>query len=332
MRFRYRDTHGKVHSLPDVTTLVQAIRDGVIGPGTPLALGADGNFQRAELVVAYQQAAVAVSRSGVVLGTNPAVQAPPSVRPRSILRVAIALLAAALVVLLLVQRTRQRAAHDASTQRNAAAVEGLGPATRAGVNRLVTALADSVAVAQQRLEHWVDRQGFDQRLRGAALLAPAGLRAVKVAAVRYHAQVDSVIALNGQVAAGLIPLADSLEAARAAPGDLLLALQDALEDWGRDLAVYAGLEHAAAATLDSLATFYLERQQSFAVRDGQPVFLSRHEAARAGQLIASLNDLSIRERKWADALANKHPQWMAALRREDRPVLGRKLFSGRASN
>ena len=64
MRFRYRDNRGRVVALADVASLLKAIRAGVLTADSQLAVDDEKSFQRAELVVAYQQAAVAVSRTG----------------------------------------------------------------------------------------------------------------------------------------------------------------------------------------------------------------------------------------------------------------------------
>jgi hypothetical protein len=104
-------------------------------------------------------------------------------------------------------------------------------------------------------------------------------------------------------------------------------VESELAVWQRDLGVWADLELGAAATLDSLAAFMLDRQQSFAVRDGQLMFVSRSDAARFRELGEGLSTLSGREAAWAEAVRLKHPEWMAALPADARPRFGRTPVS-----
>ena len=73
-------------------------------------------------------------------------------------------------------------------------------------------------------------------------------------------------------------------------------------------------------------------QQSFAIREGQLVFLSRTDAARFRGLAANLNALAGREKAWADALQERRPEWMSSLAVADRPRFGRNVLSGPTSN
>ena len=62
MDFRYKDGSGKVVTLCDVTSLIHAIRDGLIMPDTPFAVGDDKYWHKAETVTAYREAAAVLRR------------------------------------------------------------------------------------------------------------------------------------------------------------------------------------------------------------------------------------------------------------------------------
>jgi len=326
MRFRYKDTRGKVTTLPDVAALLKAIRDGAVTPDTLLARGDDRTFQRAELVVAYQQAAVAVSRTG---GRRVAA-APPTIKAPRRVRIGRGVAAAALLVGLAGWRIhtidRQHAAAVA------AAPTGPGPVARNAIAGIAAEFGDSAAVAQHRLASWIERQRLPERFRGAALHAGSSLRGVRHAAAQYREEVDSLLVRSRNLAVMLVQRADSAEAADPGLTGLMAAVEDVLVRWQRDLTVYADIQRTAALTLDMLATFVLERQRSFAIREGKPVFLSRDDAARFRELTDNLAELAGRERAWADALADRWPGWMTSLAEGERPHFGRNLLSGPASN
>src|SRR5689334_706201 len=63
MRFRVRAASGKVLSLPDVASLAKAIRSGTIGPDTPMAVGKQRGWHRANSVAAYRDAIAALNRA-----------------------------------------------------------------------------------------------------------------------------------------------------------------------------------------------------------------------------------------------------------------------------
>ena len=130
----------------------------------------------------------------------------------------------------------------------------------------------------------------------------------------------------------LVQRADSAEAADTALTGLMGSAEDILTEWQRELTVYADFQRAAAFTLDSLAAFVLDHQQSFAIREGKPVFLSRTDAARFRELADNLHLLATREKAWADALRERRPEWMTALAEGDRPRFGRNVLSGPASS
>ena len=319
MRFRYKDSRGKVVILAGVTQLAQAVRDGLINPETLLALGEEENFRKAENVVAYQQVVVGLERN--LLGTTPSANPSaktrrPAPRTRS-RRIAFGLLAAAAVALI-VFLVR---APDASTSALSATATP-SQEMRAALERLVTEFGDSVARRQQRLEMWLDEL-LDHGVRGRALQSPAALRAVRVATADFVKRVDTLQWSASVLASRLVLRADSLEGTDGARHGLFVAAGDALRKWERDLATYADVQRATAATLDSLAEFTLARQQSFVVRDGQAVFLSRSDAARFQQLIAGLDDLALKEQRWAEGVLARNPSWMTALAPADRPAFRR---------
>ena len=327
MRFRYKDIRGKVIVLPDVASLLKAIREGVVTPDTLLARGDDRTFQRAELVVAYQQAAVAVSRTG---GPPVARYAPVKTSWHAGTSLRIGLGVTVALVALAGWRIRTIDRHQAAIV--AAAPTGPGRITKTAVAGIATEFGDSAAVAQHRLAIWIERQRLPERFRGSALLAGSSLRGVRSAAARYRDELDSLLVRSRNFAVMLVQRADSAEVADPGLSGLMAAVEDVLVGWQRDLTVYADIQRTAALTLDSLATFVLEHQQSFAIREGQPVFLSRQDAARFRELNDNLAMLAGREKAWADALAGRWPSWMTSLAEGDRPHFGRNLLSDPASN
>jgi hypothetical protein len=66
--------------------------------------------------------------------------------------------------------------------------------------------------------------------------------------------------------------------------------------------------------------------QSFALRDGLPVFLSRSDGARFRGFLSSLDQLAGDQARWAEQMQAKHPEWMAALPPADRPAFRRPLL------
>jgi len=328
MRFRYKDDRGKVTTLPDVAALLKAIREGVVTPDTLLARGDDRTFQRAELVVAYQQAAVAVNRTGGprVAAAPPRTKAPGHAGAGARIGIGVAVMLVALAGWRIHTIDRQHAAAFA------VAPTGPGPVTRNAIAGIATEFADSAAVAQQRLASWIERQRLPERFRGEALHAGSSLRGVRHAAAQYREEVDSLLVRSRNLAVMLVQRADSAEVADPGLTGLMAAVEDVLVRWQRDLTVYADIQRTAALTLDMLATFVLERQRSFAIREGKPVFLSRDDAARFRELTDNLAELAVREKAWADALASRWPSWMTSLAEAERPRFGRNLLSGPASN
>jgi hypothetical protein len=191
---------------------------------------------------------------------------------------------------------------------------------------LAAVFGDSVAVRQRRLERWVAQQGFEQRFQGRALRVTASLQAARAAAGRYLGQVDELVKGVSVLASRLVLRADSLEGTDGVRDGLFVAAGDLMRAWEQDLRAYAELQRATAATLDSVAEYALARQQSFAVRDGLPVFLSRSDGARFRGFLSSLDELAGDEARWAEQVRAKHPEWMAALPPADRPAFRRPLL------
>jgi hypothetical protein len=314
MYFRYKDARGKVNRLDDVTWLAQAVRDGLVTSETPLAVGEDREFKRAEHVVAFQQVVVGLERNR--LGTTPMADAPPRTArsPRSRGRVVGVLGALAVAVAIFVLRS------PASPPSAVSAVAAPSAEMDSALGLLVAEFGDSIAVRQRRLENWIATQRFDQRLAGRALQTPASLRAMRASVTGYLARVDSLLTGVSVLSARLVLRADSLEGTDGVRVGLFAATGDALRGWEGELSTYAAIQRETAAALDSLAQFALTRQQAFVVREGEPVFLSRDDAARFRQLRGEIDGLAGNERRWAEASLRKYPSWMSGIAPADRPA------------
>ncbi|HEU5218359.1 MAG TPA: hypothetical protein VFU23_06860 [Gemmatimonadales bacterium] len=330
MRFRYRDNRGKVIALADVASLLRAIREGSVTPDTRLAVGDEKTFQRAELVVAYQQAAAAVSRTGGIPAAAVGARTVPWHARRG-LRIGAAIVGVAMMGVFASLRL-QTIGREHARQSVAASQAGPSNHTRNALTRIAAEFGDSAAVAQHRLEDWVDHQRFPDRFRGSALHGVPSLRGARAAAAQYRMAADSLLLRSRGFAVMLVQRADSAESADTALNGLMSSAEDLLVEWQRELTTYADIQRTAASLIDSLAAFVLDHQQSFAIREGKPVFLSRADAARFQELAANLGVLAGREKAWADALRERRPEWMATLAEGDRPRFGRNLLSGPASN
>lgn len=324
MHFRYKDHQGKVVVLDDVTLLAQAVREGVVTPDTPLAVGAQDNFRSADMVVAYQQVVVGLERNR--LGTTPPVGDKRVPAQKSGARTAAFVMVGIATLALLFFLVRSPDARPSALSATATPSAEM----RADLNRLVTEFGDSVALRQHRLETWLAEQRFSARLSGRALQTTASLHALQSAIAAFLKRVDTLQSGASVLASRLVLRADSLEGTDGVRQGLFVATGDALRDWERDLSAYAELQRANGATLDSLVAFTLERQQSFVVRDGRPVFLSRTDAARFRELVAELDNLASKEQRWAENVLARNANWMAALAPADRPAFRRS--QGQRSN
>lgn len=314
MHFRYKDARGRVIRLDDVTWLAQAIRDGLVSPETMLAVGEDREFKRAEHVVAYQQVVVGLERNR--LGTAPIADALPRAARTPPTRAIVGVIVGALVVAVAIFVLRSPSSPPSAVS----AVAAPSAEMEVAVGQLVTEFGDSIALRQRRLEDWIANQRFHQRLEGRALQTSASLRAMRASIAGYLARVDSLISGVSVLSARLVLRADSLEGTDGVRAGLFAAGGDALRGWEGELSAYAAIQRETAAALDSLAQFALERQQSFVVREGQPVFLSRDDAARFRQLRGNIEGLAGNERRWAEATLRKYPTWMSGIAPADRPA------------
>lgn len=321
MQFRYRDPDGRVVRLKDVTWLAKAVRGGLVVPETPFAVGEDSEFRRAAEVPAYLEVVAGLERSG--LGPLPTTT-PVSGRPgkSSAFRLVAFFLFGALIGAI-----GWFTVHSSGPGRGGVvAAPTRSPEMERALTAIGAAFGDSVAIRQRRLERWVSAQGFEQRLSGRALRVTASLQAIRTAANRYLEQVDALVKEVSVLGSRLVLRADSLEGTDGLREGLFVATGDLLRTWEQDLWVWAELQRATAATLDSVAEYALARQQSFALRDGQPVFLSRDDAARFRGFLSSLDQLAGDETRWAEQVRARHPDWMAALPPADRPAFRRPPF------
>lgn len=333
MRFRFRDTHGRVISLPDVASLLQAIRSGAVGPETQLAIGKQRAWQRADSVAAYREAIVALGQLPNEGMVPPAADfAKPSESWRLLSRSPRALVALALgvVVLLGVGFRASFGGHRS---------EGLAPAPapkvvsglRAGSQLQVYSLqfGDSVALELRRLQDWLSSHRVAARLRGAALKHPASLRALRVTGAGYRLRIDSVASRNGELARRLVARAEALEGAERGFEGLATALEDDLAVWSREFAAHLEILRGVAAVLDSLPAFLLGKQNSFTVWEGSAAFLSHDDGARFAALEARFSELAVQEHSWSTRLFAHRPDWMGGVMEDERPRFGVPLRDSR---
>jgi hypothetical protein len=330
MQFRFRDARGKVISLPDVASLLQAIRSGAVGPETSLAVGAERGWHRAESVAAYREAIGALGRvpperfpsqtssRGKPFGAR--IGLPK--KPRTFAMIVCGMIVVAGIGLR-VYLGRHTEALPAPTK--ATTVTGL----RAGARLRVYSFqfGDSVAVEMRRLQDWLASQRFDGKLRGAALKRPASLQAARAVSAGYLVRVDSIESRNRALVQRLVARADSLEGEAKGFDGLATALEDELAVWSREFAAQLEILRGLAAAMDSLPAFLLEKQGSFAVWEGRAAFLSRDDAARFAALEARFSELAARERGWSSALLAKRPDWMAGVLEDERPHFGRPVLA-----
>ncbi len=322
MHFRYQDTKGKVQSLPDVASFLQAIQRGAITVSTPLSVGGERIWHPAGSVAAYREAAAALKRSS---GTLPAIDLapPPEPQRRARLRRGVWVAAAGLAVLALIGlRVHGLTARSDAARRSAIGTLP-GNEAQAVLEEIDHAIGDSIAAAQRKLHDWVRLQRFEVRFRGIGLTNGSALRETLVAAERYRIEVDGVVDLGRRISARLLARADTLEGSSGRYDGLGSAADDLLSAWRRDLEEWAVLQRSTAATLDSIAEFLLAKQRSYVVREGSAVFLSRHDGAQFRELLAHPMLLAARERAWADTVLERRPRWMERIPEDSRPAFGR---------
>jgi hypothetical protein len=65
------------------------------------------------------------------------------------------------------------------------------------------------------------------------------------------------------------------------------------------------------------------------VREGHPVFLSRDDGARFRELSLGPSQWAMRERSWANAVADRRSRWLQRIPVEAHPDFGRVVLPGR---
>lgn len=329
MQFRYQDKKGKVHSLADVASLLQAIRVGLVAPDTPFVVGHDRVWHPASTVTAYREAVAALRRSGssLALAVTPsrpvAVVSPAGRHGRRVALALVGLLAAGFTGL----RVHQMSARSSS--RRAAAVSGPTLGVRAATSELDAEFGDSLAKAQRRLHDWVRGQRFEVRFRGISLQEPTSLRTSLVAAERYRMEVEAIGATMRRRSVALLARADSLEGSRDGLDGLTGAVDDLMTSWRRDVDAWTEIQLGIAGSLYQVAEYLLAKQKSYVVREGHPVFLSRDDGARFRELSLGPSQWAMRERSWANAVADRRSRWLQRIPVEAHPDFGRVVLPGR---
>ena len=316
MQFRYRNARGKVITLPDVASLLEAIRSGAITAGSQLSTGKEGKWRKAAEVAAYQEAVTAL---GNPLASSPehGQEFPPRSRLR---RVALTSVGLVLVAWMLYYGFAKP-----QTVAQAAMPAPPGLRATAWLRTYSFQFGDSIALEYRRLQDWLARQHFAARLHGPALKNARSLQSARAVSAGYRARLDSIESASRDLESRLLGRADSLESATPGLDGLSAGLHEELEGWSRDYAEYARIQRGVGAMMDSLPAFLLEKQKSFAVWEGSPAFLSRDDGARYAALRDQTIALAARERAWSGALLIKRPEWLAGLLEDERPYFGRVM-------
>lgn len=337
MEFRFKDHRGKVVVLKDVASLLRGIESGAIAPETLLSVGSNGPWQRADSAAAYLQAVAGLGRSlgsrriasdldSADPGTTPTVPALPWHTRRDI-RIALGATAAVLVLGLGYFRMRHLDRQRASqTARAVSAASAPSLEAQHALSTMTIAFGDSAGLTIRRGQDWLAAQRLGTRLRGPSLKNSASLRTVRAAAAQAKASVDSLVLKSEAFTEALKARADSLEVNDPRYDGLLVRLGEALDSWNRDLGEYARVERGAAATLDSVAVFLLDRQRSFVLKEGQPAFLSRVDATRFRDLNEQLQVLAGRKKSWAAGIFSRRASWMATIPDSSRPRFEGPIF------
>ncbi|HEX9894425.1 MAG TPA: hypothetical protein VGA78_10905 [Gemmatimonadales bacterium] len=331
MQFRFKDNSGTVISLPDVTSLIRAIRDGLVNPETPFAVDDDRYWHRAETVAAYREAELVLRR----LPAGHALLSAPRIKPRKGLRAwrlppvllrfaAIGLVAAIAVSIALRFWSPSRA--------SAAPTASLPEASRAEqelVKQLTGDYGTAFARVVRQRQDWLQAQRLGQRFRGTALKTPESIRAVHQVSHRLRGGADSLVPNSDAVASRLVARAASMARRRSGLDGLTSSLEDQFSDWRTDIEAYAALQLELADGLDAVADFLLTHQQGFAIEEDRTFFLSRADATRYRELLDQLTVLVNRERAWGDAMDRRHPGWLSALPEGERPKPGRPILASK---
>ncbi len=327
MRFRVRAAGGKVLSLPDVASLVRAIRSGKVGPETPMAVGKQRGWHPANSVAAYREAIAALNRAPAErfpasrLTEAASARTPIWRSPWAFAALGAGLLGVGGLGLTRVLRSPEKPPVLATA---APTVNGLRANARLRVYSFQ--YGDSIAVELRQLQDWLAGQQLAPKLRGSALKRPGSLQAARTVSNAFLLRLDSLKVYSAALAARLVARADSLEATGGFDG-LASALEDELAKWSRDFAGYTEILHGVGAALDSLPAFLLEKQGAYAVWEGKAAFLSREDAARFAMLEARFVDLAGRELAWSTTLLAKRPDWMSGVLEDERPRFGRPVLA-----
>ena len=333
MDFRYKDGSGKVVTLSDVTSLIHAIRDGLIRPDTPFAVGDDKYWHRAETVTAYCEAAAVLRRlpaGHALLGTMspPGFTAPKSSGP-GINRPPLRLVVMALVVALGagLALIRPWAASEASSASSAA--ERTATLMKEQLTGLETTYGHALARGIWRRQQWLRDQRLEERFRGPALKSTESLRGVYRISGAIRSGADSLVPEADGLVRILGRRADSIEQAQRRLAGLGPALDDRLSIWREDLLAYTRMQYDLANTLEALAEYLLKHQQGFAIENGRAFFMSRSDGAMYRELLDELTVHLNRERAWSDGLQERHPGWLTSIPAGERPVFGESVLARR---
>lgn len=333
MDFRYKDGSGKVVTLSDVTSLIHAIRDGLIRPDTPFAVGDDKYWHRAETVTAYCEAAAVLRRlpaGHALLGTMapPGLTAPVS-SGTGIKRPSIRLVAISLVVALGAGLALMRPWAPSEASSGSSAAERTATMMKEQLTGLETTYGRAFARGIWRRQQWLRDQRLEDRFQGPALKSTESLRDVYQISRAIRSGADSLVPAADGMARILGRRADSIEQARKRLAGLGPALDDRLSTWREDVLAYTRMQYDLANTLEALAEFLLKHQQGFAIKNGRAFFMSRTDAGVYRELLDELTVHVNRERAWSDGLQERHPGWLTSIPAGERPVFGELVLSRR---
>ena len=332
MDFRYKAGSGKVVTLPDVTSLIHAIRDGLIRPDTPFAVGDDKFWHRAETVTAYREAAAVLRRlpaGHALLGR----MAPPGLvapvdppRPKgskvTLVVMGVVVAVAAGLALMRPWATSEASAGSAAADRTAAMM-------KEQLTELETSYGRAFARGIWRRQQWLRDQRVEERFQGSALKSSESLRGVYQISKSIRSGADSLGPAADVMARILGRRADSIEQAQKRLAGLGPALDDRLSTWREDVLAYTRMQYDLANTLDALAEFLLNHQQSYAIKNGRAFFLSRTDAGEYRELLDELTVHMNRERAWSDGLQERHTGWLTSIPVAERPVFGESVLTRR---
>jgi hypothetical protein len=332
MDFRYKDGSGKVVTLSDVTSLIHAIRDGLIRPDTPFAVGDDKFWHRAETVTAYREAAAVLRRlpaGHALLSTMASTSAATPKSPDKTKRPSRQLLLMGLAVAVAGGLALMRPWTASEASAGSSAAERTAEMMKAQLTELETAYGRAFARGIWRRQQWLRDQRVQERFQGSPLKSPESLRGVYQIAREIRSGADSLVPGADVMARILGRRADSVEQAQRRLAGLGPALDDRLASWREDVLAYTRMQYDVANTLEALAEYLLKHQQGFAVENGRAFFMSRTDAGEYRELLDELTVHMNRERAWSDGLQERHPGWLTSLPTGERPVFGESVLTRR---